>query len=269
VAGAAAIALVVLVIVGLRPRHAPAPNLRRTLVAAYIVRVGRIQVGMATQVRAVDKQYKAFAHDPATIGKHVAQYRRAQRTLAVLRNRLAAVDPPREARALHRLLLELAAANVRVAGSVAGLAAYLPQLGKAQAKLGPALGALRTDVAKSPTAKKQAVAFSAYSATIAEVEAQVAELRPPAFFVAAESAELSQLRRLTSLAAEISSALSHKQLTAAQKLVAEIGRVEADISVARAQRAGALAYNAQIKRIRAISSQIETERKRLEKRLPA
>jgi hypothetical protein len=269
VAVAAAIALIVLVIVGLRPRHTAAPNLRRTLVAAYIVRVGRLQVGMATQVRAIDVLYKRFAHDPATIGKHVAQYRRAQRTLAALRDRLATVDPPREARALQRLLLELAEANVRAAGAVAGLAAYLPELSKAQAKAGPALATLRIDVAKAATASKQAVAFSAYSATIASVEAQVARLRPPAFFAAAEAAQLAQLRRLTSLAAKISTALSHKQLKAAQTLVAEIGHVEADISVLRAQRAGALSYNAQIKRIRAISTQIDTERKRLEERLPA
>ena len=240
-----------------------------TLVAAYIVRVGRIQLGMAAQVRAVDALYKRFAHDPATIGKHVAQYRRAQRTLSVLRDRLAAVDPPSEARTLHTLLLDLAGANVSAAGAVAGLAVYLPQLGKAQAKAGPALATLRIDVAKASTAKKQAVAFATYSATIAEVETQVERLHPPSFFAAAETAQVSQLRRLTALAAEISTALGHKQLKAAQKLVAEIGRVEADVSVVRAQRAGALAYNAQIKRIRAISSRIETERKLLEKRLPA
>jgi hypothetical protein len=80
---------------------------------------------------------------------------------------------------------------------------------------------------------------------------------------------VTQLRHLSSLASQIGDALAHKQLALAQKLVADLGRAEADTSVAEAQRAGALAYNARLKRIRRIATQIEAERKRLEKRVPA
>lgn len=266
---AVAIALVVAVIVGLRPHHAAGPSLRRTLVAAYIVRVGRIQLGMAAQVRAVDKQYKLFAHNPAAIGKQVAQYRQAERTLAVLRDRLAQVQPPREARRLHTLLLRLADENVRVASAVTGLAAYLPRLTSEQAALRPAVVSLRAQVGKAPTAKTQARAFAAYAVTTAAVGDRIARLAAPSFFVPARNAEVSQLRRLSSLATAISNALVHKQPKVAQKLVAKMGQAEADTSVARAQRAGALEYNARLKAIRELANQIDTERKRLEKRVPA
>jgi hypothetical protein len=266
---ALAIALVTAVIVGLGPSHSSKPNVRRTLVSAYILRVGRIQLGMAAQVRAVDKEYKQFAHDPAGIGKHVQQYRHAERTLAALRDRLSAVEPPREARRLHTLLLELADANVSVAASVTALATYLPQLSREQATLGPAVATLRAEVRKAHTAKTQSAAFATYAATVGAAAGRVARLHPPSFFARARKAEVTQLRHLSSLATEISDALAHNRLAAAQQLVAELGRAEGDTSVAEAQRAGALAYNARLQRIRAISTQLEKERKRLEKRVPA
>jgi len=266
---ALAIALVTAVIIGLAPKQSKGPNIRRTLVSAYIVRVGRLQAGMQAQVRAVDKQYRQFAHDPAGIGKHVAQYRQAERVLAVLRDRLAAVDPPREARRLQTLLVALAAENVRVAADVTALARYLPALSKTQASLRPAVASLRTAVGKAHTAKKQAAAFAAYAATTATIGDMIAQLTAPSFFVHARDAEVAQLRQLSALATQISSALLHKQLQAAQNLVADLGRVEADTSVALAQRAGALAYNARLKKIRSIAIQIDAERKRLEKRVPA
>jgi hypothetical protein len=224
---------------------------------------------MAAQVRAIDKQYKLFAHNPAGIGKQVAQYRHAERTLAVLRDRLAQVEPPREARRLRMLLLSLADENVRVAAAVAGLAGYLPQLTSAQATLRPAILGLRTQVGKAHTATTQARAFAAYAVVTATIGDEIARLRAPSFFVPARNAEVSQLRHLSSLAKAISSALVHKQPKVAQQLVAEMGRVEADTSVARAQRAGALEYNARLKRIRDLAKQIDVERKRLEKRVPA
>jgi hypothetical protein len=224
---------------------------------------------MAAQVRAVDKQYKRFAHNPASIGKDVPKYRAAERTLAVLRDRLRTVEPPREARHLHTLLLELADANVSVAASVTALAAYLPQLTREQAVLAPAVATLRAQVGKAHTAKKQSVAFATYAAATGAAADRVARLHAPSFFVRARNAEMTQLRSLSSLATQISDALAHKRLTVAQQLVAELGRVEASTSVAEAQRTGAIAYNARLKRIRSISNQIDKERKRLEKRVPA
>ena len=268
VALAGAVALVATVVFGLRPRHHAGPNVRRTLVGAYILRVGRIQVGMAKQVQVIDKQYKEFTHNPSALAKRVPQYRSAERTLALLRRRLGAVDPPREARKLHTLLLALASQNVRVAAAVAGLAAYLPRLASEQAPLRPAILGLRAQVHKARTAKAQAVAFAAYAATTAAVAARIARLPAPSFFVAARNAEVSQLRRLATLATEVAGALAHKRPAVAQKLVAELGQVEASTAVVRAQRAGALAYNVLVKRLRVIGGQIDVERKRLEKSLP-
>jgi len=268
-AGVAAVVLVVAVILGLRPHPAAAPSARRTLVAAYIERVGRIQAGMATQVRAIDTEYKAFARDPAKIGASVGRYRRAERTLAVLRHRLGQVHPPRDARRLHALLLQLADQNVLAARSVAAIAAYIPALTIQQSQLRKAIVALRVNVAKANAAKTQAPAFTAYAATTRSVAANVAKLRPPSFFVAAWNAELAQLRRLSSLASDIATALTSKQLAKAQKLLGDLGRTEADTSVLKAQRAGALVYNARLGRMKDLTKQIEVERQRLEKRVPA
>lgn len=266
---AAAIALVVAVAISLRPHHAVGPSLRRTLVSAYITRVGRIQVGMSAQVRAIDKEYKAFAHDPGKAASHVGQYERAERTLALLRQRLGQVQPPRDARKLHALLLRLADENVRAARAVTAIAGYIPALTVEQAQLRSAILALQKNVRSAKTAKTQAIAFTAYAAETSAAADSDAKLKPPSFFVAARNAELSQLRRLSSLASEIAAALSQKHLKLAQKLLADLGRAEADTSVVTAQRAGALQYNARLRAMKSLTTQIEAERRRLEKHIPA
>ena len=143
---AVAISLVVAVVVGFRP-HAKNPNAERRLaVAEYIVHVGRIQVAMAKQIRGVDRSYRLFAKKPASLAARVAEYRRAQRTLTTLRNRLARAQAPVEAKRLHRLLVRLADQNIAMAGAVTGLAGYLPALARAQAPLRDAVAKLRAAV---------------------------------------------------------------------------------------------------------------------------
>lgn len=267
--GGAAIALVAAVVIGLRPHHTAPPNPRRTLVSDYIVQVGRIQQGMALQVRAIDKEYKAFAKNPVKAGAHPAQYVRAERTLAVLRKRLGKVHPPREARKLNTLILHLADQNILAARAVAAIAAYIPALTVEQTRLRTAILKLQKSVAASKTAKSQSIAFTEYAATTKTVADNVAKLRPPSFFVAARNAELSQLHTLSSLATEISTALTQKHLALAQKLLGQLGQTEADTSVVRAQRTGALTYNARLRTMKQLTKQIELERKLLEKRVPA
>lgn len=264
-------ALVVIVVFGLRPHHSHAKTgpSRRAIVAAYIGRVDRIELAMAPQVREVDRQYKLFAKDPRGLAKRVPQYRRAERTLTTLRNRLARVQPPREARRLHALLVELADENRAMAAVVTGLAEYLPRLSATQAPLRGAIKQLRSRVAKARTARVQARAFADYAATTTAIADRVVQLRAPSYFVGARAAEAAQLRRLASLASSIGEELVRKHVKAARKLVAELGSVQAGTSVVRAQHAGALAYNARLQRIRAVAKQIEAERKRLEKHLPA
>jgi hypothetical protein len=92
---------------------------------------------------------------------------------------------------------------------------------------------------------RAALWIAAVAVAIALLAAVIVGLRP-------HHAAVPNLRRtlVAALATAISSALVHKQPKVAPQLVAEMGRVEADTSVARAQRAGALEYNARLKRIR-------------------
>jgi hypothetical protein len=264
-----AIAFVALVLIGF---HSSKPKqvgeTRRAAVARYIVRVGKIQVAMAAKVRAVDKSYRLFAKQPQTMGERVPQYRRAELTLADLRDRLRVVPPPPDARKLRRLLLELADENIGVAHAVAGLAAYLPALARAQAPLATAVPTLQSQVRAAKTAHAQATAFDAYAATTNDVAARVSKVASPAFFVQARNAEAAQLRRLSQLASGIADALRHKQLQQARDLSAKLGREQAQTAVVRAQHDAALAYNARLSAIAATAKAIERERRRLERRVP-
>jgi hypothetical protein len=268
-AAVGAVALIVAVLLGFRTHEKKHSVSRRDVVAAYIVKVGRIQIGMASQIKAVDRQYRLFAKDPQRLGKRVGAYRAAERTLARLRTRLAAVRPPREARRLHTLLLELADRNVRVAAGVAALAAYLPRLAHEQEPLGAAVAALRSRIAAAKTAKDQAAAFDDYAAVTSGAARRVARLPAPSFFTAARTAEVVHLRRLSSLATEVGAALRRKELARAQALVADLSRAQGETAVVHAQRRGALAYNAKLHEIAITAKQIETERRLLERRVRA
>jgi hypothetical protein len=264
-----AIALIVAVLVGFRPRDQKPKVNRRADVAEYIVRVGRIQTSMAAKIRTVDSAYKQFAKQPKSIAARVQQYRNAEHTLAVLRDQLRIAVAPPDARRLKRLLVQLANENVDVAKIVTDLASYLPALAAAQQPLTTAVLALRTDVKAAKTAHAQADAFDAYAAATTRIAKSVASLRAPSLFEAARDAESGQLRRLSSIAAGIADALRTKQVRTAQRLVADLAKEQSKSSVARAQRAAAIAYNARLSAISRTAKAIERERVRLERKVPS
>jgi hypothetical protein len=263
-----AIAFIVAVLVGFHSHPKPVAETRRQAVARYIVRVGRIQIAMASKVRAVDAEYKQFARQPQAMAKHVPQYRRAEQTLVDLRDRLRLVPPPPDARKLHRLLLKLADQNIAMAHSVAALAAYLPALARTQAPLATAIATLQKQVRAAKTAHTQAVAFDAYAAATRAVAGRVAQIAAPSFFVRARNAEAAQLRSLATIASGIADALRHKRLQQAQALSGKFGRQQLQTGVVRAQHDAAVAYNARLTAIAATAKAIETERRRLERTVP-
>jgi hypothetical protein len=269
IAVAAAVALVVLVLVGFRQHDTKPKTSRRAVVAEYIVRVGRIQAAMAKKIRTVDASYRQFAKQPKSVAARVRTYRDAQTTLTQLRDQLRIAVAPPEARKLKRLLVQLADQNVAMAGVVAQLAAYLPSLSRAQQPLGAAIVALRTGIKSSRTAHAQADTFATYAAATKEIAARVSAVHAPALFVGARDAEADQLGRLSSLAAQIADALRGKQVKRAQQLVASLDQAQGRLSVARAQRAAALAYNARLSGISRTAKAIERERVRLERKVPA
>jgi hypothetical protein len=263
------LALILAVVFGFRPRkHSTAPS-RRAVVGAYITRVGQVQVRMATQVRAVNAAYRDFAKRPARLEQDVPRFRRAERTLAQLRARLATVKPPREARTLRGLLLQLADANVAMAGDVTALAVYLPRSARAQRPLQPAVADLRRRVGAARSAKEQASAFAAYAATASSVADRVARIPAPAAFTRSRAAQVAHLQRLASISSGIGIALEQKRVKEATKLVADLRTAQLSTSVARAQRTAVQAFNARLTQIADIAKRIDRERRRLEKRVPS
>lgn len=90
-----ATALIVAVLIGFgQSKPKAATETRRAVVARYIIRVGRIQIGMAKQVRAIDAGYKKFASSPQSLQQRVPAYRKAQQTLTDLRDELRLALPP-------------------------------------------------------------------------------------------------------------------------------------------------------------------------------
>jgi len=157
------------------------------------------------------------------------------------------------------------AAAAMAAPTMARIKAY----SAAEAPLAPSIARLRTGIRSSKTARRQAVAFETYAAETGSVASRIERITPPADFAGARAAELRHLQRLAAVAHQIADALRHKQPAQAQKRVADLSKLEADTSVVRAQRVGALAYNARLGKIAETAKEIEVERRRLEKKVPA
>lgn len=260
VAAAALVALVVLLVLSFTGQG---PT-RRDAVAAYIGEVNRVEVGASAELKRIDGLYRRFGRTPAALAKQVPDLERAERTLRRLRGRVAAVQPPEEARRLHTLLLRLFALDVVLAGDVTDLARYLPALAQEQAPLAKTIERLRRDVDRARTAPEQARAFDAYATATRRIATRIEELRAPRAFAETQRAEVTRLRRLADLAVRVQTALENEQPGEAVRLFSTLGAVASSTAVARAEREAALAYNRRLRTIGTVARAIERERKRLD-----
>src|SRR5205823_245043 len=150
---------------------------RRVDVSAYVQRVNRIELLMRSQLLDVEKAYRQFS--TATLKRSRPRLVRAEETLRTLDQRLEHVDPPPDARRLHRLMLQLVSSEVGLSHEVVQLAVFLPAFDGALRPLGPAsvrLGqALAQAKAPAPrlvrgTKKQIAAARAKYAAAVRRAE---------------------------------------------------------------------------------------------------
>jgi hypothetical protein len=238
---------------------------RRTAVADYIAEVNIAHQQSVEALAFVNQTYARVG----TPGTRAADLRLAREKVVQLRDRVGAIVPPRDARVLHRELVELLDIEVALAGQATTLGLYVQvlrtqgrRLAAATKRLGRALGDPK---GRSPTFL--AGAFARYSGAVQQVSNALATVRAPSPLEPARRAEAARVEKLSRLAADLHDAINARQDTETSRLLGELSATAAT-STADVQRRATIAYNRGLRRVQRQASVVERERQRLDRMVP-
>jgi hypothetical protein len=270
----------------------PSESASHRRVSAYIKEVDGVQQSLGFRLTRLLAAYRGFTTGNGP--RVTSQLAEAERTLRTLERRLRALEPPPEAKQLHRLIVRLAVLDGDVAHEVSQIAVFSPQFGEVVAGAATASRRLSTELAavKFPTphqvhgtpaelakaraeyraraaaaAVAQAAAVERYCAALSRVLARLRALRPPPVLApelhAQERAFVATRRAGLTLGAGLrSNDLSHVPMLSRRFSVA--ARSAGSVASQRAQIAAIKAYNARVRQVGALGARIRTEVTRLQ-----
>ena len=289
-AAAVAVAVAVgLVAAGVFKHHSSS----QTAVARYITRVDAVEQQMRVPLTSLIAAYRSFSKS-ATSPRTVKKLAAAEKTLRTLQRRLSALEAPPAATKLRALVLRLIGAEVAATHEVDEIARFLPPFAAAGAASKRAAAALARGVAAAtpPTprpirgtaaqiaqakaayaavlaksALAQAAAVDAYDAALAAVLQRLRPLRPPAMLAPAYGAQVRTFEATRAAGAALARELRTKNRTRAPLLsrrLAQAERIAAGVTAQRAQIAAIKAYNARIRAIGGLQTDIQHELSRIQ-----
>jgi hypothetical protein len=293
-AAAGAVAAAVLVTVAKSGHGSP----ERNAVASYINSVDGVQQQMRLPLTRVLAAYHDFTRSSASSRKSAQELASATRTLARLRVRIAAVEAPREAKQLHRLILQLVHQEAVVTTEVQQLAVFTPRYRAALAAYQAAGADFAHALAKVKTPKQhrlrgtraqilkaqraytaaavaaaaaQADAVDAYDAELMPVLVAFRRLHPPKALAPADAAQIRALQATRTTGARLSAALRSTDRTTVPALGRAFtlaSRVSQSVAAQRAEISAIKAYNARARAITAAERRVQAEVARLQRTLP-
>ena len=268
---------------------------RRADVSAYVQRVNRIELVMRSQLLDVEKAYRHFS--TATLARSRPRLVRAEETLRTLDQRLEHVDPPPDARRLHRLMLQLLSSEVGLSHEVVQLAVFLPAFDAALRPLGPASARLGQALAqaKAPAphlvrgTKKQIVearakyaaavaraereqgdAIEQYAGEVRVVERSFGRLHPPPAMKPTFETERRTLARVRANGEALAKALrlgQRKRIAALDLRYRTAARSGASLPAQRAEIAAVKSYDRRVRAVVAMALRVQRELARLDRTL--
>jgi hypothetical protein len=240
-------------------------NARGDAVDAYIERVNQSSATLVDQNVAINTAFRRFstsknsAAEIAALANARDELRRAQR-------KLAAANPPVEARKLHRFLRRMLALETAVAKDMVWAARYTPRFERTLAPLRTAGARLSHDAAAASGWDAQAAVFREYRTAIAPVLSRLNALDAPPELRPSLVAERTLVRRSVSLAAAAEAALRARRGAEATARISELSRLSTGGIARRAhvrQAAAVKAYNRRLRAIAALRLRADRERLRL------
>jgi hypothetical protein len=242
--------------ISLIPRDTPRDDVTR-----YIERANETGVAFAKQYKDVSAAYRSLSLAQGAQAAQSARLKLAARRLTALRIQLAQLPAPDAARELRRRLIAFYRQQEQVAGELAGIMAYFPQVLAAEKDVKSSADRMRKGLAAARTPEAQAAALGAYAGTVSTAGARVKAIAPPALLEKAQLAELARLERTARAIRTVQRGLLAHNRVQLQKALTGL---QSAVSVtSTATRVAILSYNRHIAEIQRLGTQVERERQRL------
>jgi hypothetical protein len=236
---------------------------RQERVNDYIAEVNDVERQLSIEISRVNQAYRQFG-GKTPLGTLVPKLREAERTISALRDRVAALDPPADAAALHRAFLRLLDEDERVAHEVTGMAVYLELLQRETRPIEPAALALRKRLTNAKTSEDQVAAFATYADAVDVVRVRLEQLEPPSALSPSHRAFLQRLKTTASLTRQLEAAARRRDNATAAYLVQRLRLLARPTPASRrAEIAAIKAYNERIKVVEDRARDVAREQQRI------
>ena len=253
--------LAVLVITGC---GSSAKSKRRDAVNAYLGRVETIQQHFRPSFDLANAAYRDFSKgEPGK--RQVNRLRGAEVSILAARNALQALNPPEDARELHRELLHLYDLNAELGLEVITLQEFLPGVKRVLGGLGNVNKSYRGSLAGARTAGAQSDALDAYGNAVATVVARFRRLAPPPALRPWKGSQIVRLQRIVDTAQTLAKALRVGDRVASKALIARFRfLLSRQPNVSEAQHNAVKAYDSRLVGLSKLQGKIAREHQRLQ-----
>ena len=236
-----------------------AKDARRSDLNRYVDRINRIETQAAPAWNRAQIAMQSLGQGQLT-AKKLRSIAAAPAEIRTLRRRIASVQPPSAAVALHASLLRLLDADARFADDVARFGTYTVAAGKLEADLGADTHVLSRALAHTKSRAAQERELDAYAAALAVLDRRDAALQPPAALANWDREQRARLRSLRSAALEVVRSLARGDRVGAGRGLTQLRQGMARPAVTVADRAAIVAYNARLRRLETLAAEIARRR---------
>lgn len=240
---------------------------RREAVNDYLGRVEQVQRRYRPSFDLANRAYRDLSKGKA--GKReLERLRGAEVTILAARDSLRALQPPSDARTLHRRLLQLYDLDAELGLEVITLQQFLPAVRNVLTNLGQVNASYRSSLSGAKTASAQADALDAYSSAVRSVVARFRKLGPPPALRPWQKAQTRRLQQIVDTGHTLAAALRVGDRNATQALIKRFRFLLAhQPNVTQAQHDAVKAYDNRLLRISKLQGTIAREHQRLQNEL--
>jgi hypothetical protein len=259
-----ALGLVLLTLLVLTGCGSSEKDKRRDAVNDYLGRVDTIQRRFAPSFEIANRAYRDFAKGK-TGKKQLQRLRGAEVSIIAARNELRALTPPKDARKLHGLLLELYDLDAAIGLEAITLQQFLPDVRNVLEQLSSVNNDYRSDLSKTTTAGEQATALDAYANAVTQVVKRFEKLAPPPALRPWKSSQITRLNQVVQTAHDLATALRVGDRDAVAALIKRFRfLLSHQPNVSQAQHDAVKAYDDRLVGVTKLQGKIAAEHQRLQ-----
>jgi len=262
--GLVLLAVLVLVVSGC---GSSAKDKRRDAVNDYLNRVEKIQNRFAPSFAVANEAYRDFARGKGG-KKQLAKLRGAEVSIIGARDALQQLDPPRDARKLHRQLIQLYDLDAALGLEAITLQQFLPAVRGVLKDLARVNKSYRTNLANTATAGDQATALDNYSNATAGVVKEFREMAPPPALLPWRAAQMTRLQQIVDTGHLLAKALRLGDRNAATGLIKRFRfLLSHQPNVSQAQHDAVKSYDNRLVGINRLQGKIQQEHQHIQNEL--